>query len=309
MAQNPSVYIIVLNYNGYEDTIECVNSLERINYNNKHIVIVDNCSTDNSEQILREHFKEHKLIQTNNNIGYAGGNNIGIEYALNKNADYIMILNNDTVVEENILNVLLEGFKQPNVGVVVPKILYYDNPTIVNSFGAYKTKLGKILNIGQGDKDNKEYSQNMYVDYAMGCCMLFDRNVLKKVGLFNEEYFMYLEESDLFERIKHEYKTLVIGNARILHKGEKSSKGKNEINYFAKYYINRNRLLYCDKNMKFLSGNILKICYFIKDILNILVNLNDKILMRIILMAWKDYMCKRFYKNEDIQGILTKEVD
>lgn len=304
MSKKPSVYIVVLNYNGYEDTIECVNSLEKINYDNKHIVIVDNCSTNDSEKILRNKFKYHKFIQTNENIGYAGGNNVGIEYALNKNADYIMILNNDTVVEPDILRKLLKGFEQDDIGVVVPKILYYDDHTKINAFGAYRTKLGKILNIGEGQNDDEKYSENIYVDYAMGCCMLFKSSVLKNVGLFNEEYFMYLEESDLCERINKYYKIIAISNARIFHKGENSSKGKYKINYFAKYYINRNRLLYCDRNMNKFQGSMLKICYIAKDLLNIIMNLNDKTLRWVTIISWKDYINKKFYKNDDIQQII-----
>ena len=132
MDKQPLVYIIVLNYKGIDDTIECLESIKKISYNNYRVIIVDNYSCDGSEEKTRNSYPEYTIIQTGKNLGYAGGNNIGIKHALDRDAQYICILNNDVIVENDFLEtVIIKLEKNPDWGIAGPKVCeYYDREKI-----------------------------------------------------------------------------------------------------------------------------------------------------------------------------------
>ncbi len=130
-ATAPMVYIILLNWNGWKDTVECVESCRKLSYPDVRIVIVDNGSTDGSETRLRERFPDLELIQTGANLGFAGGNNVGIRYALEKGAEYVWLLNNDTIADAEALSALVQAAEDDQtVGMVGSKIVYHDDPRI-----------------------------------------------------------------------------------------------------------------------------------------------------------------------------------
>ena len=137
----PKVDIIILNYNGYKDTIECIKSLQDITYNNIDIIIIDNNSTDNSEYEIKKFISKSnniQYIQSGKNIGFSGGNNIGIKLSLEKKSDYICLLNNDTVVEPDFLEPLIDIMeKDKSIGITSGKIMYYDEPTKIWCAGGY----------------------------------------------------------------------------------------------------------------------------------------------------------------------------
>lgn len=304
----PLIYIIILNYNGYKDTIKCLQSLKAINYKNYKIVVVDNASTDNSVEELEKEKGEFILLKSKDNTGFAGGNNFGADYAIKNGAEYVLILNNDTTVDKNFLISLINVFKEDDkLAVSVPKV-YYEGTRIINTFGARRTKLGGIANIGEGEKDNNSYNSNLYVKYVMGCCMLIKSDIIKKHGLFDEKFFMYLEESDFCSRINKEYSIMAVADSIIWHKNEGSTKKANwKINYFSKYYFRRNRLLYIDKNEKKLMAIFFKLILYINDVLYVPLKHKDKKYNRVLKEAWQDYHNSHFYRSDKILDIIKGE--
>lgn len=303
------VYIIMLNYNGSKLTIDCVDSLSNIKYSNYRMLVIDNNSTDDSFSLLDEKLKKYEkctLLKLNENLGYAGGNNFGIKMALENNADYILIANNDIIVEKDFMGYLVDQLNTDKfLAVVTPKI-YYFGSNIINSFGAYKSLFGKIKNIGIHKQDKKEYEKDIYVKYIMGCCVMFRAHIFKEVGTFDERFFMYLEESDLFERINKKYKLKVVAGSKIWHK-EFSSSNKNKVsgkvNYFCTYYIRRNSLLYADKNYGY-KALVSKLYYFVVDLGKIFLHFKDKQLRNVIKLAWSDYFKSNYFRSNVIQKLI-----
>lgn len=258
MHNSPLVYIILLNYNGYHDTIECLKSLDKIKYSNYKIIVVDNSSTDDSLSILEEYTRntEVKLISSGYNGGFAYGNNVGIQYALQFDPAYILLLNNDTVVDESFLDFLVDfAEKQENVGMVGGKIYYYENTDEVWYSGGYidkKTARGKHRTDKIGNCEE--------VEFITGCMQLIPTESLKQVGLMEEDYFLYYEDLDYCKKfINNNYRLLYCDDAKIYHKCGASASYKSPTSI---YYSNRARWMYVNKNY---SG--LKKIYYHAEIL------------------------------------------
>lgn len=244
----PLVYIILVNYNGYKDTIECINSLKKIDYSNYKIIIVDNASSDNSVRILQKKLNNCKIIESKRNLGFAGGNNLGIKYALDNKADYVLLLNNDTLVEPSFLTNMINSFKVDyNIGLVGCKIMYYPEKNIIWYGGGYIDWF-KFIGVHYGIKqiDKGQCNREKEIDFMTGCCMLIKREVFEKVGLLTEDYFMYLEDVDFCVKVKNSaYKIWYNSQAIIYHKVGFSSGG--EESPFSIEWGTRNRLLFMNK--------------------------------------------------------------
>lgn len=269
------VAIIILNWNGKENTAECLKSIRELSIPNSQlsIIVVDNGSTDGSLEALKKFQISNfppkadqplagsfQFIENKRNLGYAGGNNVGIKAALKDGADYIMVLNNDTILDKNLVAQLLETFENyPDAGIVSPKI--YFAPGFEFHKDRYKkSDLGKVFwyagglidwsNVyashrGVDEADRGQYEKVSETDYASGACFLVKREVLQKVGLFDRDYFLYWEDADLSERIKRVgYKTLYAPPAHLWHKNAGSSRVGGALH---DYYITRNRLLFGKK--------------------------------------------------------------
>ena len=213
--------------------------IEILNYKQKYIELEKN-SRRNKQLII---------IENKKNFGFAEGNNIGMEFALkNLNSDYILLLNNDTVVDNDFLKTLvLEGEADSKIGILGPKMYYYDNPNIIWCIGGkIDWKLARGLHIGIDEIDTGQYSEKMNFDYINGSCILIKRKVLEEIGFFDKNFFLYFEETDLALRAsKKGYNNTYIPNAKIWHKVSKSGGGiKKEIGL---YYITRNRWLFMKK--------------------------------------------------------------
>lgn len=271
--------IIIVNYNGFLYTQECVNSLFKINYSNYKIVIVDNCSTDNSYTLLMSTYggcDNINIIRTPDNIGFAGGNNFGIKYAISKGAEFFLLLNNDTEVDPEFLNKMVSHIDDHTI--ISPIIYYYDYPSDV-WYGAGNFNRIKCIS------ENGDYTKKSFVNFATGCCELIPKSVIDKVGLMAEEYFMYYEDADYSLRaISNGIKILYTPEAKIYHKVGKSSGG--ELSKFSIYYNNRNRF-YLIKTHKFgfLCCVYTFVTRIIRFLLSIVINNNDYIILR----AYKDY--------------------
>lgn len=244
----PKITIVILNWNGYADTYECLKSLEKVNHKNLQIIIVDNGSDNNDIIKLESEFQGIKIIRSEVNLGFTGGNNLGIKYALEIESDFIMLLNNDTVVTPKFINPLLRVFeKNKNAGIVAPIINYFDERDKIWSSGGKINKLrGAGISIPALVTQQDNFTE-VKVEFVSGCCMLIPSSVLKKVGLFDDSYFLYSEDTDLcFRVIKNNYEIFISKDSLIYHKAKSST--KNELSVLALYYETRNRLYFIKKN-------------------------------------------------------------
>jgi GT2 family glycosyltransferase len=243
------VYMVIVNWNGYEDTAELLESLFRISYRNYKIVVVDNNSGQDEAGKLQEMFGDKiHIISSVENLGFSGGNNIGIKKALGDNADYILLINNDTTVEPDFLDILVnKSESDERAGIVAPRINYYDEPGKIWTEGG---KISRIRGSGFAYSDKLETeadSSDKSVTFVSGCCMLIRREVLLKVGLFDENYFLYTEDTDLCLRtIRAGYKIYVVPQSKIFHKVGSSTKNRNTA--LPLYYTTRNRLYFAKKH-------------------------------------------------------------
>ncbi len=262
------VSIIILNWNGKKDTMECLKSLRKLHYKNFNleVIVVDNGSTDGSADDFKKvtGFSDFKVLENKENIGFAAGNNTGIKQALAGGADYIMLLNNDTVVKEDLVEKFLEAAdRHKKAGILTPKIYFY--PGFEFHKDRYnKTERGRVLwyaggvidwdnvyasNYGVDDTDIGQYSKELEYDFATGACMFVRREVFEKVGLFDERYYLYLEDTEFSQRAKRSgWKIIFVPDAIVWHKVSQSSAIGGGLN---DYFITRNRLLF---GMSFASG-------------------------------------------------------
>src|SRR3990167_6443495 len=255
------IAVVVLNYYGLQETQSCLRSLRKIKKNNieVEIIVVDNNSTDGSQITLPKE-RDIKFMQNEKNLGFSGGNNRGIKYALEKNVDYVLILNNDTVVDENFLvNLVINK----NADISSPKI-YFEKGFEFHKDRYKEKQLGKVIwyaggnidwqniigkHIGVDEVDKSQFSKSREVDFATGACMLVAREVFEKIGLFDEKYFLYLEDMDFCLRAKRaSFQVKYIASATVWHKNAASSGGSGS--ELQDYYITRNRLLFAFKFAK-----------------------------------------------------------
>jgi GT2 family glycosyltransferase len=257
------VVISLLNYNGKKNTLDCLESLRNIIIDNFKltIVVVDNASTDGSQSAI-SNFQfsifNLKIILNKNNLGFAGGHNTVIEYALKNSADYVLILNNDTYVDNNFLIELLKtADKNNNAGIFVPKI-YFAPGSEFHKDKYSKNEIGKVLwyaggkmdwkNIigqhrGVDEVDKGQFNKTEETELATGCCMLIKKEVFEKIGGFDDKYFLYYEDADLSIRAKKKgFKIIYVPSSVIWHKNAGSTGGSGST--LQDYYITRNRLIF-----------------------------------------------------------------
>ena len=249
MSEQPLVYIIVLNWNGWQDTVECVNSLKELSYENYRIIVVDNGSTDGSVEKVKESFPDLNIHQTGENLGYAGGNNAGIKIAMSKGCDYVWILNNDTIVDrDSLLHMVNKMEMTPDAGLCGATLIYADQKRTVQAMGGgrYNRWLGTTKNIGDG-LDVKSIN-DVYTtpDFIAGASVLVSNKFLEEVGLMNEEYFLYYEEIDWAIRSKDNFTLVYAKESIVYHKEGSSTKGNrnrpSSRSLTADFYQLRNRL-------------------------------------------------------------------
>jgi len=225
---SPLVYIILVNWNGKNDTLECLSSLQKVSYSNFKILVVDNASHDGSVEAIRTDFPNVELLVNKENLRFAGGNNIGIQYALQNNADYILLLNNDTTVEPNFLSeLIIVAGNQNEIGIVGAKIFYYtDNKRIWFAGGTINLKTGITKHRGIRTIDVGQFNNEEEVGYITGCCMLVKREVIDKIGMLDESYFIYGEDADWCLRAKKVgFKLMYAPSSVAYHKVSVSSGG------------------------------------------------------------------------------------
>jgi len=234
---NPKVFILILHYGEQEDTLGCLESLKKLDYPNFEVLVIDN---DPNHRLgdLNFDYGVTKLVNAEN-LGFSGGNNTGIKYALNNGADYILLLNNDTVIEPEFLKKLVEtGEKDEKIGILGP-IIYKLNTNEPHFAG------GKIDWLYTSAKHVSGAS-----DYITGACFLIKRKVIEKIGLMPEDYFLYFEDAEwCLKARKAGFECRVVPEARISHK---VSKNTQEYSFSYVYYHYRNGLLLAKRNAPFL---------------------------------------------------------
>lgn len=241
----PRVTVVVLNWNGLGDTLECLESLAGLDYPRYRVLVVDNGSTDGSPVAIRQRFPDVEVIETGENLGYAGGNNVGLRYALAQGADYVLLLNNDTVVAPDMLRWLVEAAeKDPRVGVAGPMIYYHDQPEVVWSVGGgIDWRRGQTWMIGLDEPDDGRFgTEPREVDFITGCAMLVRAAALREAGLLDERFFLYYEEVEWCVRIRRAgYRIIHVPAAKMWHKISPQAQSDSPLVH---YYMSRNRLLF-----------------------------------------------------------------
>jgi len=204
MSNNPSVAIVVLAWNGKQLTLDCVDSLLAVTYANTSIIVVDNNSSDGTAGAVRERYGDRvTLVENDDNLGFAGGNNVGIRYALNDGADAVLLLNNDTIVSPTLCDALVPDLLAPEVGIVGPKI-YYAEPADQIWFAGGEVFLarGTARHIGIRERDTGQFQTAREVDYITGCALLARREVFESIGFLDEGYLAYFEDTDFCMRAR-----------------------------------------------------------------------------------------------------------
>jgi GT2 family glycosyltransferase len=250
----PLVYVLVLNWNAPLYTLKCVRSLRMLEYANYQIVLIDNGSTDDSVQVLHRELPDLLLLQTSANLGYAGGNNCGVRYALECGAEYIWILNNDTQVDPNALTALVDALESdPGAALAGSKIYYMDRSERLAYAGADIDYLrGKLCHRGVNELDNGQYDMLEPVAFVTGCSLLVRASLIQKVGLMSEDFFLYCEDVEWNLRFqKAGFTCLYVPHSRIWHKESGSAGGPTNANVI--YYGARNRLYLFERHFPLLS--------------------------------------------------------
>jgi GT2 family glycosyltransferase len=248
-TEAPTVGIVTVNYNGAAFIGEFAESLRRIAYPNFRLVAVDSGSTDSSLDALARLSPDAVIIRSRENLGTARGNNLGIERCLEEGFDYILFINNDTVVSEDFLDRLVQA-ADPRT-MVAPKILYsFDHHIISTHAGDFDWNLGRFRRTHHGQPDGPATSQPRHLHTASFCCLLAPAQLFHDVGRLDERFFMYYEETDfLGSALEHGYHIRYIPEAVIYHR-ESGSSGGGWMTPFKHYYATRNRLYLVKKHSR-----------------------------------------------------------
>lgn len=255
---NPKVHVVLLNWNGHEDTYRCLSSLKYSSYPVK-VIVVDNCSTERDIEQVALDFPEIKLIQSTENGGFSKGNNLGILAALADGADYVYILNNDTVVTDETISLLVQFLESHEDAVAAsPLVLYGDEPDLIwYGGGAFSWIRGGA----RSSRFNAAVSGVVIngpeeVGFISGCSMFIRSDALRKTGGFDEEFFMYVEDVDLSLRLTHVGKLYFVPSAIIFHFAHSTAK-KDSRNIF------RNPSSYLNPNLNFYLHHVLSGYYYL----------------------------------------------
>ena len=246
----PRVTIVILNWNGWQDTVPCVDSCLRATYPGLRLLLVDNGSTDGSEAILRERFPSVELLQTGENLGFAGGNNAGIRRALADGADLVLLLNNDTEVDPGFVTALVEAaVARPDAGMLCPKILLHDRPDVLWYAGAsFHPWLGWGRHRGYGQRDRGQFDSVEETARPTGCALLVTRALCDRVGLLRDDYFCYAEDLEWCLRAREAgLGVLYVPASRVWHKVSRSTGGARSVT--AVRYHTRNLLACVDDRL------------------------------------------------------------
>jgi hypothetical protein len=218
---HPFVGIVILTWNQKDDTLECLESVFEMDYPNFKVLVIDNGSEDGTSKAIQSQFPEVEMIINDVNIGVPAADNQGFRHFLKRDADYVLILNNDTILDQAFLRELVRVAEESSdIGMTVPKIYYHGEDNLLWSAGAeWRRFPPRVAIIGFRKQDSPAYNTQCDLDYATGCATLISRQALKKVGLFDPVYFMYQEDYDYSERLREaNYRIVYVPTAIMWHK-------------------------------------------------------------------------------------------
>ncbi len=246
----PLVYVVTVNWNNAPDTLACLETLARLTYPSYRLLTVDNGSTDGSAMRIAEAFPQAELLPLPENRGFAGGYNAGMRYALEHGADFVFILNNDTLAPPDLLEPLVEAAAPPDVAATAPLIFYADAPERVWSAGAGRNPWTLELTENHGRAAGfEQQEQPAEREFLSGCALLLKREALEKVGLFDEGFFIYYEDSDYSLRLRQAgYRLLLVPRARLWHKVSRSSLGSDSPG--ERYWMARSSVRFFRKHVR-----------------------------------------------------------
>ena len=248
----PHVAIVILNWNREADTLECLESLARISYPSFSVIVVDNGSTDGSPDAIERWGRENlplTLIRNAENRGFVRGSNQGMRHALSKDADYVFLLNNDTVVEPGVLSLLVATAERSgDTGMAGPKIYKYGEERVLDSAGTRTIPwLAQGFLLGHGEEDRGQFDSSAEMPYITGTALLVKRAVLEQAGLMDEDYFCYFDDFDWGMKVREAgYRLLMEPKAVVHHKGSRTA-GFNSPFYM--HHMMRSRILFARKHV------------------------------------------------------------
>jgi GT2 family glycosyltransferase len=295
------IAIVVLNWNGKQDTLTCLASLAQLN---AEVIVVDNGSTDGSADAFRTQFPQYHLIENGENYGFAEGNNVGIRFAMHRGADMIMLLNNDTVVAPDILDHFVAQFAAaPEVGILGANIcLFGQRETLDHLGGMWNPKTATFTFVGKNEPAT-QWQESQELDYVCGAGIIIRRAVIEAIGLLDPRFFLIWEESDYCFRARRAgFKVATCPKARIWHKVSASFTSKPHSTYF--WW--RNRLLWIEKNCSFREKTSLYLRILIPEAIHklkihailFIKRKKEKLIQnRAALCGMRDYALRRFGKG------------
>ena len=248
---NTHVTVIILNWNGKADTLSCLSSLKEQTVS-LDLVVVDNGSEDGSEAAIRQAHPDITLLQTGRNLGYTGGNNVGIRHALATGATHIFVVNNDVVFDPQcVAELLADCMAHPNAAAAAPKCLFQSEPKTVYFAGGLILRRGPAVHVGLGQPDGPEFDQAGNTDWITGCALFATRQAFERIGPFEDRFFLLFEDVDWSLRAREAGMPLrYVPTARLWHGGSKTFGGKRGTVY--QYYFTRNGLLSLERHSSLL---------------------------------------------------------
>jgi GT2 family glycosyltransferase len=271
----PAVFIVVLNWNSGQDSLACIKSIETATYPNNRVVVVDNGSTDGSPEKIAQLFPGVKIIRHQKNLGYTGGNNTGILYSMEKGADYVWLLNNDTEIAPDCIHQLVaRAERQPAAGLLSPVVYYAEQPRIIQ-FAKEQISLSNMEKSSGGNL--RIQADDHVVDHLPGTAMLIKRAVVEKIGLLRDELFAYWEDTDYCIRAaKAGFENVVVESAAVFHKHQlKTGDGNWKSPHFY-YYMLRNKILLGRYHFKSKKERIRYLLYCMFKAADIVGNMNSE---------------------------------
>lgn len=245
------VYVVILNWNGRDDTLACLESVEQIDYPNFKVIVADNGSSDGSLDAIRQRFPGVQLIENRANLGFAAGNNSAIAHALESGAEFVFLLNNDTVVDPAILSAFVKAAeRKPKGGVFGGKIYYYSKPeTLWYAGGFWDAQTLSFGEHGAGELDRGQFDVLTETGWVIGCAMFIRAEVFRSVGLLEPKFFLNNEEVDFCSRsLRAGFSCVYVPDARLWHKISVSFGGEDSP--LKEYFSARNRLLWAERNAR-----------------------------------------------------------
>jgi GT2 family glycosyltransferase len=259
----PHVSILTLNWNRKDDTAQCIRSLEALDYPDFEIILIDNGSTDGSVASLRDQFPRLIILENLVNLGYAAGMNRGITYALGRNSPYLLILNNDTVIDRDALKELVRVAESSSeIGFVSGKVYYFQERDTLQEVGKEVDLIrGRSTNVGQGEKDVGQYDSLRDFQFLDDVFWLVKAEVFRTIGMYDPVFYLHFEETDLCARANTRYRLVFTPHAKIWHKVSQSTGGPGSP--LVSYYLARNQIIFSRKHLPGTGPFMLFLLYYL----------------------------------------------